>query len=231
MKLLFPICALLLSLSSLNAQVTDGRVTYDKSTFESLRLDIDADYKEVADEWEDFCKARYDVDFDKLDKDRGSIAMNAEQAIVPLVSSKNANLFSKVTGSDTRAEVALAVTFTENDVVTRSTHTESYDAAKAIMMEFRTYFYSQYFDDKLEEARDELNDMRDDSTDDSKDAQKARKKIEKYEEKIAKYERKIQDMREEVGDELESAEDKAQRARELESRVRELERMRAKYLG
>jgi len=230
MKYLATLIALFVSLTG-TAQITTGMAQYDKQTFESMSMTIDADYEVVADKWEDFWKDRYDVDFDKLDKDRGSFAMMADQASVPLISTKNANLFAKVSGTETKSEVDFAIAFTNNDVVTMKSHEKSFIAAKAIMSEFRTWFYTDYFDGRLEEARDELADMRDDRQDDSKDAAKARKKIKKYEEKIADYERKIEKMRTEVGDELESAEDKAKRAKELESRVRELERMRSRYLG
>jgi len=216
---------------SLSAQVKTARTEFDKTTMEAMQIDIDADYKTVADVWEDFWEDRYEVDFDKLDKDRSSLAMLAEQASVPIISQKNADLYAKVGGTDESSRVSFAVAYTVNDVVTNETHPKSFQAASAIMLEFRTFFYTQYFDEKLSEARDDLDDIRDDSSDASKDAEKARSKIKKYEDKIAKYQDKIEKMREEVGDELETAEEKAARAKELEKKVRELERMRAKYLG
>jgi hypothetical protein len=216
---------------SLTAQVKDARVEFDKTTMEALQMDIDADYKEVADVWENFWDDRYDVDFDKLDKDRGSIAMSAEQATVPIISPKNANLFAKTGGTEESCRVSFAIAYTANDVVTEDAHPKAYSAARAIMLEFRTFFYTQYFDEKLSDARDDLEDIRDDSSDASKDAKKARGKIKKYEEKIAKYRDKIDKMREEVGDELETAEEKANRAKELEQKIRKLEQLRARYLG
>jgi|GEM_PF-2081647 len=230
MKNLF-LLLLFISGASLCAQVTSRSVEFDKSNFDALQITIDADYEVVADVWEDFWEERYDVDFDKLDKDRASIALKADQASVPIISQKNADLFSKIGGTKEKATVSFAVTFTENDVVTRKTHAKSYDASEAIMTEFRTFFYTRYFDEKLEKARKELDDTRDDSSDDSKDAAKARRKIEKYEDKIEKLKSKIEDERREVGDELESAEMKARKAKELQERVRELEKMRARYLG
>jgi uncharacterized coiled-coil DUF342 family protein len=215
----------------LTAQIKTARAQFDKQTFEAMQMTIDADYERVADEWEDFWKDRYDVDFDKLDKGRNSITKLAEQAAVPLISTKNANLFVKVEGSDLSATVSFAVTFTANDVVTMIAHPAAFEAARAIMVEFRTHFYTTYFDEKLEEARDDLSDVRDDGLDDNEDAAKARKKIDKYEQKINDYEQKIEGLRKEVGDDLESAKDKARRAKELKNKVRELERMRAKYLN
>lgn len=216
---------------SLFAQVSTARTEFDKTTMEALRMDIDADYKKVADVWEEFWDDRYEVDFDKLDKDRGSIALKADQASVPIISQKNADLYAKVGGTDESSRVSFAISYTANDIVTKDVHPKAFTAAKAIMLEFRTFFYTQYFDEKLSEARDNLGDIRDDSTDASKDAEKARAKIKKYEDKIAKYQNKIEKMREEVGDELETAEEKAKRAKELEQKVRELERLRAKYVG
>ena len=80
----------------LNAQITSRSVQFDKMNFEALQTNIDANYETVADVWEDFWEERYDVDFDKLDKDKASITFKAEQASVPLISQKNADLFSKV---------------------------------------------------------------------------------------------------------------------------------------
>lgn len=229
MKNLLFLAALLCS-GLLTAQVTQGRATFDKMTLEALQMTIDADYKEVADAWEDFFDDRYEIDFDKKDKDRDNITTYAEDAIVPLVSPSSANYYANFSGNDEVTRVSFAVSFGENDVMTKRTHTKSYDAARAIMTEFRTKFYTDYFDKRLEDARDDLADIRDDSQDASEDAKKARRKIEKYEDKINKYQRKIEDLKEEVGDELETAEEKAVRARQLEDRVRELERLRARYI-
>jgi len=215
----------------LSAQVGSARVEFDKTTMESLQMDIDASYKEVADVWENFWEDRYEVDFDKLDKDRGAIALKAEQASVPIISQKNADLFAKIGGTEESSRVSFAIAYTVNDVVTESAHPKAFTAARAIMLEFRTFFYTQYFDTKLSAAREDLEDIRDDSSDASKDAEKARKKIEKYEDKIAKYQDKIEKMREEVGDELETAEEKAKRAKELEQKIRKIEQMRARYVG
>ncbi|TXF88582.1 hypothetical protein FUA23_14030 [Neolewinella aurantiaca] len=215
----------------LNAQVKSGITEFDKTSMSSLSMDLDADYEEVADVWEDFWKDRYDVDFDKLNKNRSSISYEAEQAVVPIISQKNADLYAKFGGTTESARVSFAIAYTANDVVTEEAHPKQYEAARAIMLEFRTFFYTQYFDEKLEKAREDLDDIRDDSSDASKDAEKARSKIEKYESKIEKYQEKIEKMRNEVGSDLETAEEKAKRAQELESKVRELERLRARYVG
>lgn len=213
------------------AQVKTARTEFDKTTMESLRMDIDADYKEVADRWKDFWDDRYDVDFDKLDKDRNSITLKAEQAVVPIISAKNADLFAKFGGTDESAKLSFAVAFTANDIVTETMHPRSFTAAQAIMLEFRTFFYTKYFDEKLEAAREDLRDIRDDGSDANKDAKKARSEIKKLEDKIAKYQDKIDEMRKELSDELETAEEKAKRAKELEKKVRDLERLRARYVG
>ena len=203
---------------------------FDKESYSSLRLTIDAPADEVEEAWEDFWDDKYDIDFDKLDKDRNSIAYRAEQVSLALISPKTMNLYSKVTDAENRSDVALAIVFSANDVVTSSSYPEAYRAAETLLNEFRTTFYTKYFDERIADVRDDLEDMRDDSQDDSKDAEKARKKIEKYRKKIADYEEKIVDLREEVGDELESSEEKARRAEELQTRLRELEQRRAQYL-
>ena len=228
-SLLLLICLLTLPLAAQNTRAT--KTTYDKDGFAALSLGIDADHDEVEDKWDDFWDDRYEIDIDKLDKDRNSIAYKAEQVILPLVSTKAIDVYSKVEElSDTESRVYLTFAFSSADVVTERNHPQSYRAAQAILEEFRTYFYTSYFDEQMADVRKDLDDMRDDSTDDSEDAQKARKKIDKYEKKIADMQRKIEDLREEVGDELESAEEKAERARALEGRLRDLETRRARYL-
>ena len=227
---LLSIFTLLLITNALSAQVQSAMTTYDDQTFPSLRLTLDAPAEEVGEQWEDFLDDRYDVDIDRLDKDRNSMAYRAEQVVLPLVGQKNLDIYTKVTDVDNRTDVALALAYTAEDVVTKQAYPDAYSAAEAILNEFRTAFYTKYFDDQLADARDDLEDMRDDSQDDSKDAEKARRKIAKYRDKIDKYEERIIDLREEVGDELESSEDKALRAAELENRVREIERRRATYL-
>ncbi|NJC24693.1 hypothetical protein [Neolewinella antarctica] len=212
------------------AQVSEGRVTFDDTSLQSLRMSIDASADEVEEAWEDFWEDRYDIDIDKLDKDRNSMAFLAEQISLPIIGAKNVNFYSKITETDNRSDVAMAFAFTESDVVTRVSHPESYRAAEAIMIEFRTKFYTNYFDEQMEDIRDDLEDARDDSQDDSRDAQKARKKIAKYEDKIEDYQERIQKMRDEVGDELESSEEKAVRAAQLEAKLRDLEQRRARYL-
>ena len=223
--------ALTLTLSAQRNNVKEGSAEFDKQRMSALQLDLDAGTDAVMDLWDEFWDDRYDIDVDKKDKDRQGTTYYAEQVSMPIVSDKNFDLWSKVSGSDERSTVSMAVAFTANDVVTRDKYRSSYDAASALLEEFRTYFYTQYFDERLEEARDELEDIRDDSQDASKDAEKARKKIAKMERKIEKLREDIEETRAEVGDELETAEEKARRAGELEQRVRELERMRSRYLG
>ena len=222
--------ALLIFPLILSAQLTDGMVRYDKQNYNSLRLTVDAPADEVEDRWEDFWDDRYDVDLDKLDKDRNSIAQVAEQVNVSILSPKTLNLYSKITDANGRSDVALAVVFSPTDVVTRSAYPDAYRATETLLNEFRTYFYTKYFDEQIADVRDDLEDMRDDSQDDSKDAEKARRKIEKYREKIADYEEKIVELREEAGDELESSEEKARKAEELQTKLRDLEARRTQYL-
>jgi hypothetical protein len=221
---------LLISSYALIAQVTSAPTQFKKMNFEALRMTIDADYELVADKWEDFWQERYDVDFDKLDKGKASIAFLADQAVMPIISQKNANLYSKVGGTEISSTVSFAIAYTENDVVTQISYPQSYQAAEAVMLEFRTHFYTQYYDEKLSAVRESLEDLRDDSSDASSDADKARRKIEKYEAKIRKYQDKIDKERENVGDELETAEQKAAKAKELERTLRELQRERSRYL-
>ncbi len=216
--------------AGLTAQISEGMATYDDINLQSLRMTIDAPADEVEERWEEFWEDRYDIDIDKLDKDRNSLAYLAEQVRLPLVSSKNVNLYSKVSDVDNRSDVALAFAYNESDVITRGSHPDSYRAAEAIMNEFRTLFYQQHFDEMIAEVRDDLEDVRDDGRDDSKDAEKARRKIEKYKDKIADYEQKIVDLREEVGEELDSSEEMAARATELERKLRDLEQQRSRYV-
>lgn len=218
-----------LTLSAQNVRTTSTE--YDKLTLDAVSVPIDAEMKVVEDHLDEFFDERYDIDIDRTDKDRGSIAYGAEQVVLPLVSPKAVNLYAKVAEAGDRAStVYLSFAFTPNDVVNERAHPESFRAGQSILEEFRTYFYDKYFGEQLEEAREELEDMRDDSSDDSKDAQKARKKIDKYERRIANFERKIEELRQEVGDELESAEEKAERARAIERRIRDLEAQRSRYL-
>ena len=214
----------------LTAQVTDGMVRYDKQNFNSLRMTIDAPADEVEDLWEDFWEDRYDVKLDKLDKDKNSLAQVAEQVNLTIVSPKTLNIYSKITDAGGRSDVAMAIAFSSTDVVTQSAYPQAYRATETLLNEFRTFFYTKYFDEKIADVRDDLEDMRDDSQDDSKDAEKARRKIEKYRKKIADYEEKIVDLREEAGEELISSEEKARKAEELQNTLRDLEARRAQYL-
>ncbi len=229
--LIFCTCVLAQPLTAQKTgRITNSMVTFDKTSMEAMRMEIDASPELVTDRWEEFWDDRYDVDIDKTDRDKMSTAFLAEQASIPLVSPKAFGLYSKVEGNAEKSTVSLAVAFSDKDVATRDVHRESYVAAEAIMQEFRTYFYTSYFDEQLEEARKELDDIRDDSSDASEDAEKAQKKIRKYEDKMAKYQKKIDELRDDVGDELESAEEKAARAEEMARRVRDLEQRRARYL-
>ena len=212
------------------AQISEGMATYDDKTLTSLRMTIDAPADEVEERWEEFWEDRYDIDIDKLDKDRNSMAYKAEQVRLALVSNKNLDLYSKVTDVDNRSDIAVAFAYTDSDVISRGAYPDSYRAAESILTEFRTTFYQQYFDERIADVRKDLEDVRDDSRDDTEDAEKARRKIDKYKDKIAKYERRIEDLRDEVGDELESSEEMATRATELERKLRDLEQQRARYL-
>ena len=229
------LAALLVVACGLTAQtmatVNESNVEYDKRTLPSLTITIEAPVEAVYDPWQDFWEDRYDIDIDRSDKDGKSIAYLAEQVNLSTVSPKALDLYSNVDGTDRVSTVSMALAFAERDLVTSVSQPEAFRAASALLQEFRTYFYTTYFDERIATVREDLSDLRDDSQDASKDAEKARRKIEKYQDKIKKLERRIEDTREEVGEELETAEEKATRVNELEAQLRNLESNRRKYLG
>jgi len=229
MKYLLSLFCCLASIG-LFAQVSVKNVSYKKQAMESLQLIIDAEKGEVEDVWDDFWDDRYNIDVDKFDNDKKGTAYLAEQVSVPLISVKNFDLYSKIEDRSEKSAVSMAVSFASGSSINKVSNREAFDAAEAIMIEFRTYFYTKFFDEKLSVVREELADIRDDSQDANKDAIKARGKIEKYEDKIAKFKEKIEKEREKAGDEFETAEEKSRRAKELADRVRSIEQMKAKYL-
>ncbi len=213
------------------ADIQDGNTEYDKKTLPSLILTLEAPVDAVYEPWQEFWEERYAIDIDREDKDGNSIAYLAPQVNLPGVSEKNLDLYTNVYGDERGSQVAVSMAFSETDVVDRNKYPTGYAASRAVLEEFRTYFYTAYFDKRVEEVTDALEDVRDDSQDASKDAEKARSQIEKYENKIEKLRRKIEDTREEVGDELQTAEEKATRVRELEDELRTLQVSRRKYVG
>ncbi len=234
MRLTFYLLTLGLSLgmtAQRAADITDGNTEYDKKTLPSLILSLEAPVEAVYEPWQAFWEERYAIDIDRADKDRNSIAYLASQVSLPGISDKNLDLYTNVYGDERGSQVALSMAFSDTDVVDRNKYPSGYTAARAVLEEFRTYFYTGYFDRRQEEVAEALEEVRDDSQDASKDAQKARSQIEKYEKKIEKLRRKIEDTREEVGDELQTAEEKATRVRELEDELRTLQVDRRKYLG
>ncbi|MBB4078196.1 hypothetical protein GGR28_000797 [Lewinella aquimaris] len=211
--------------------ISDGTVEYDKRQLPSLRLPLQAPVDAVYDPWQDFWEDRYDVDIDRSDKDGDDISYLAEQVSLPKLSSKNFDFYSNVSGGETNATVSIALAFSDTDIVGRDNHADTYAAARAVLEEFSTYFYTRYFDERIDATREALEDVRDDSASASKDAEKAREKIEKYEDKIEKLRRKIEDLRDDVGDELETADEKAKRVRDLEAELEQLQRSRKNFVG
>ena len=234
MKYYFSAFFLLLGVSLLaqrTATITDGSTEYDKKTLPSMILDLDAPVEAVYEPWQDFWEERYSIKIDREDKDRKSIAYLAPQVNLPAVGDKNFDLYTNVYGDDQSSKVAVSMAYTDSDVIDRSKYPAGYAAGKAVLEEFRTYFYTKYFDTRLKETQEALEDVRDDRQSASKDAEKARSKIDKYEKKIEKLRRKIDDTREDVGDELQTSEEKAIRVRELEEQLQKLQQSRRNYLG
>jgi predicted ribosome quality control (RQC) complex YloA/Tae2 family protein len=213
------------------SRITETNTEYDKERFPSLTVSVDAGVEAVYDPWQEFWEERYDIDIDRTDKDRSSIAYLAEQVSLPNLSDKNLNLYSNVDGTDRIATVSMSVVFGERDVVTGSSYPATHAAMKRILEDFETYFYRSYFDRQLAEVKDELEEVRDDAEDAEKDASKARSKIDKYEEKIADLREKIEEMREEAAEELQLADEKSTRVRELERQLREIEDRRREYVN
>jgi hypothetical protein len=213
------------------SRITEASTEYDKQRFPSLTISVDADVEDVYDPWQEFWEERYDIDIDRIDKDRKSIAYRAEQVRMPTLSDKNFDLYSNVDGTERIATVSMSVVFGERDVMTASSYPATNTAARRVLEEFATYFYRTYFDRQMEEVREELNDVRDDAEDAEKDASKARSKIEKYEEKIADLREKIEEMREEASEELQLADEKSARVRELEARLRDMQTRRREYVN
>ncbi len=211
--------------------ITDGSTEYDKKTLPSLVLSIDAPVDAVYEPWQDFWEERYSIDIDRADKDRNSIAYLAPQVSVPAVGEKNVDLYTNVYGDDQGSKVALSLAYSDSDVVNRAKYPSAYAAGKALLEEFRTYFYTTYFDNRISETREALESMKEDSADASKDVEKARSKIEKYEKRIDKLRGKIDDAREEVGDDLQTSEDKTIRIRQLEDQLQQLQQSRRTHLG
>ncbi|OAV45416.1 hypothetical protein A3850_013340 [Lewinella sp. 4G2] len=207
-----------------------GNIKYEDQSISSLKFSVDGPADEIEEAWEDYFDERYDLKLDKLDKDRGSIAYRNENATLTLLTSKPVTLYSKVAEIEGGAQISVAMT-DANGAYTETNNATAMLAVRAMIEDFKNRFYTDYFDEQLEDARKELEDARDDSQDDTKDAERARKKIEKYRDKIADYEKKIQDLRDEVGDELLSAEEEAARAARIEDKIREIQVRRARYLG
>ncbi len=211
--------------------VEETSTTFDKRSMSAVMVRIDAPRDVVEDKWDEFWDDKYDVDIDKKDKDRNQITMVAEQVSIPAVSDKNFDLMTKVADSGDGSTVYMGVSFGYDVEASNTQYTSSYQAAKAIMRDFQTYFYDKYFGDQLAELNDELKDVRDDREDASEDQQKSKKKIEKWQKKIADYEEKIQDERDDIGEEIVTEQDKAEKVAELEQRIREIEQMKSRYMG
>ncbi|MGB3801450.1 MAG: hypothetical protein WA952_16655 [Lewinella sp.] len=224
-----------LSVTPLFAQqdvsITEGTTEYDEQRLASMTISLDAPVETVYDPWQEFWDDRYDIDIDRTDKDGSSIAYLAENIQMIGVSTSPVSFYSNVDGSEDRSTVSISVAIDENTVVTRQNNAAAFTAAEEKLKEFRTYFYTRYFDERLEELTDELEDARDDREDASSDANKARKKIQKYEDKIADLREKIEDTREDVGDELEAAEENEQRVLDLEADLERIRTSRRNYLG
>ncbi|MGB3546678.1 MAG: hypothetical protein WBA17_06870 [Saprospiraceae bacterium] len=216
---------------SAQSYVEETSTTFDKRSMSAVMVRIDAPRDAVEDKWDEFWDDKYDVDIDKKDKDRNQITMVAEQVSIPAVSDKNFDLMTKVADSGDGSTVYMGVSFGYDVEASNTQYTSSYQAAKAIMRDFQTYFYDKYFGDQLAELNDELKDVRDDREDASEDQQKSKKKIEKWQKKIADYEEKIQDERDDIGEEIVTEQDKAEKVAELEQRIREIEQMKSRYMG
>ena len=213
-----------------SAGITETTTEYDVQRLASLTLSLDAPVEAVYDPWQDFWEDRYDIDIDRTDKDGNSIAYLADDVRLPDITSGNFALYSNVDGTDKVSTVSISIGLTDSEVVTSNKYPEAFRAATEKLREFRTYFYSRYFDERIAEVRDRLEDARDEREDASSDAEKARKKIQKYEDKIRDLREKIDETRADVRDELEAAETNEQRVLDLEAELRVLQASRGNYL-
>ena len=212
-------------------QVTETTTEYDKKRLTSQTITLDAPVDAVYDIWQDFWEDRYDVDIDRSDKDGSNIAYLAKGVSLADISSQSFNLYSSVDGTDKVSTVSISVGYDGDRVSTRDNDPAGYRAAADKLTEFRTFFYTRYFDERISEVRESLDDAKDEREDATGDAEKARKQIAKYEKKIEDLRRRIEKTREDVGDELKAAETSEDRVRELEEELRRLQSSRANYVG
>ena len=227
---------LFLTLVSTGIYAQSGRVTettteYDKKRLASQTLALDAPVEAVYDIWQDFWEDRYDVDIDRTDKDGSNIAYLAEDLSLSDISSKSFDLYSSVDGTDKVSTVSVSIGYDGDQVATSQNDPTAFRAAADKLMEFRTFFYTRYFDDRIATVRESLEDAKEEQEDASGDAEKARKQIAKYEKKIEDLRRRIEKTREDVGEELEAAESSEARVRELEEELRQLQSSRTNYVG
>ena len=219
------------SIFAQSARVTETTTEYDKKRLASQTITLDAPVDAVYDIWQDYWEDRYDIDIDRTDKDGSSIAYLAEDVTLSDISSKPFDLYSSVDGTDKVTTVSVSVGYDEDQVATRSNDPTAFRAAADKLVEFRTFFYTRYFDERIATVRESLDDAKEDREDASGDAEKARKQIAKYEKKIDDLRRRIEKTREDVGDELEAAENSEARVRELEEELRRLQSSSSNYVG
>ena len=212
-------------------RVTETTTEYDKKRLASQTISLDAPVDAVYDIWQDFWEDRYDIDIDRSDKDGSNIAYLAEEVSLSDISSKSFNLYSSVDGTDKISTVSISVEYGEDQVATRTNDATAFRGAADKLLEFRTFFYTRYFDERIETVRESLEDAKEEREDASGDAEKARKQIAKYEKKIEDLRKRIEKTREDVGDELEAAESSEARVRELEEELRRLQSSRTNYVG
>lgn len=210
--------------------VTANQQTYDETTLAGQEITINAERDAVEDSWDDFWSDKYDVDVDRVDRDKSAVTYLAQGVENSKIASRKIDVHSKLFGAGQTTKVSLAIGLGYAIVAGPANEPGIYRRASEILDEFQTYFYRNKYDKLIAEVRDDLEDVRDDRQDAAEDQTKAQKRIRKYREKIQDLEKKIAKEQEDMTEEEVTEADKMLRVNELEQKLATLERERRIYV-
>jgi len=184
----------LMSATFVNAQilnVSNETIIHDGKERSAVKVTIAPDSKDVKKSFKDFMDDQYDVKIEGIGFLKNKEVVYTEPAVIAPISTKQMELFAKVTENGTQTNMYVFGQIGYNNQITPISNWREYHAMKDLTVDFLNKLLPNYYQDIVEDQRDEVADLEDDRDDMRKKMDKNKDKIAELQKENLELERKI----------------------------------------
>lgn len=180
-----------------------GEVNYEKETYPAVVVAMEPEAKAVKKAFEDFMKDKYDVHLRGIGFLANKDVISAEKVTIPKLSDKQLDFHAKVIEEDDITRMSVFAILGYDISVSKANENTDFIAMKNIVGEFLDDYLPNYYQEKLEEAKDQVESLEKDRKDYRGTIEDNKKEIEKLQKENEKLSEKLEESESELNAALE----------------------------